>query len=81
MELSSQSSDRNAYNNRKLHKLACSHLSTLGICNAYLNIRQVFGCSLIGQIFFFIREGLELIGTYRGKLGMKLAIVLIHEVI
>ena len=28
-------------NNRKLHKLAHFHLSTLGICNAYLNIGHV----------------------------------------
>ena len=30
-------------NMTKLHKLAHFHLSTLGICNAYLNIRNVVG--------------------------------------
>ena len=41
------------------------HLSTLGICNAYLNIRHVVGKFFsIGQIFFN-RESSELIGTCR----------------
>ena len=74
IELWSQFSDRNSKYDRKLHKFARFHLPTLGICNAYLNIRHVDGnFFLIGQIFSN-RESSELIGTCRGKLGKKLAI-------
>ena len=67
IKLSSQSSDRNSLYNRKLHELARFHLSTLGICNAYLD------CYLIGQICFY-SGGLGANQNVSGKLCMKLAI-------
>ena len=51
-ENSSQSSDRHSPYNRKLHKFARFHLSTLGIYNVYLNTSRCWEVFLIGQIVF-----------------------------
>ena len=63
--------------NQKLHKFSHFHLSTLGICNAYLNKRHV-----VGKFFewpeFFLLGGLGANGNMSGKLGMKLAIKWTH---
>ena len=60
---------------RKLHKLARFHLSTLGICNAYLNIGHVVG------MFFdwpdcFYSVGLGANRNVSGTLALKLAITM-----
>ena len=50
---------------RKLRKFARFHLSTLGICNAYLNIRHVVEKFFWLARYFSIRVGSELIGMCR----------------
>ena len=58
IELSSQSSDRNFQYNQKLHECSRFHLSRLGICSAYLNIRHVVGKFFDWlDIFLFGRAG------------------------
>ena len=59
--------------NRKWHKLARFHLSTLGIYNAYLNIGHVVGMFYDWPDCFYLGG----LGAYRNvseKLGVKLAI-------
>ena len=46
--------------NQKLHKFAQCHLSTSGICNAYLNIRHMVGKFFWLARYFSIWEGSKL---------------------
>ena len=57
-----------------MHKLTRFHLSTLAICNAYLNIRHVIGL-FIDWPDIFNSGGLRAKPNMTGKVGMKLAIV------
>ena len=61
--------------NKKLHKLACFHLSTLGICNAYFNIGHIVGMFYNWPDCFY-SWGLRANWNVSGKLSMKLAIVI-----
>ena len=70
IELSSQSSDKNSSYNRKLRKFARFRSSTLGFCNAYLNIGHDVG--MFDDWPDCFRFGAN--RNVSGKLGMKLAI-------
>ena len=56
-------------------KFARFHLSTLGICNAYLDKRHVVGKFFLFAQIIFKSEGLIAYRNVSGKLCMKLAII------